>query len=197
MIASARLQLRRRIKGLRGHSASPEASSQVASKTTWLLNLESQAEKSELDRQATNACVQQITSELDKTSAIVLENLTAITSLATELGLSLAREIVGEALDKGIVDPTPTVLRTLQSMVLSAEDAGIKIAISADDFSLVVARLQEQPEFRAYAEQVEFTLDPGLARGSVRIETGSGRLQYEPQEVLAKLCDEVRRGASA
>ncbi|MHC5062357.1 MAG: FliH/SctL family protein [Planctomycetota bacterium] len=197
MSDTVRLKLRRPIKSLRGHSAAIESNSAADSTAFRLLNLESEAEKRDRDRQAAKACLDQISSELSKTGDIVLENLTAVTRLATELGLCLAREIVGEALDKGIVDPTATVLSTLQSMVLSAEDAGIRIAISAEDFSLVVASLQDLPEFAAFADRVEFSVDPTLPRAAVRIETGSGRLQYEPQEVLAKLCDEVRRSASA
>jgi hypothetical protein len=53
------------------------------------------------------------------------------------------------------------------------------------------------PELADEVAASRFVADATVARGGVRAETGSGRLLYDPREVLERICAEVRREASS
>ena len=193
MTHTVRLPLQRKLVSLKVHSAQPELSIGESPKTRWLFDLSALGERRESDRMVALQCLEAIREALAQTATQVEENLTSIASLAIELGLALAREIVGDAIDRELLNPAAIVLRTLESVTLSPGDASLSIFLSSTDFSTVVAELQRLPEFAEFAGQTEFVIDPNLGQGAVRIETGAGRLRYEPQEVLTILCEEVRR----
>ncbi len=125
------------------------------------------------------------------------ERLDQIAGIAVELGLALANELVGDALGKGLVDPTPTVVRCLRDCVHGSSRADLVVRLHPEDLPLVQQLLPAHPEVREEAAAARFVADASVPRGGVRAETGAGRLVYDPREVLQRLCDEVRREASA
>ena len=58
-------------------------------------------------------------------------------------------------------------------------------------------KIAESPELAREAAAAQFVADASVPSGGVRAETGAGRLQYDPREVLERICEEVRREASA
>lgn len=129
----------------------------------------------------------------------VQQRLDDVAAIAVELGLALAREIVGESLAKGLVDPTPTVVRCLRDCVHGARSTDVVVRLHPQDLAGVQSALQGGSA-RGLAEEVaaaRFVADPSVPRGGVHAETGTGRLCYDPSEVLARICDEVRREATA
>ena len=58
-------------------------------------------------------------------------------------------------------------------------------------------RLADVTELADEIASSRFVADATVARGGVRAETGSGRLLYDPREVLERICAEVRREASS
>lgn len=128
--------------------------------------------------------------------ARVQDGLDGVAAIAVDLGLAIARELVGAALDQGKVDPTPAVVRCLRECVHGSERADLTLRLHPDDLALVQRRLADMPELHEQQEQARFVADPALARGAVRAETSAGRLRYDPREVLERICDQVRREAS-
>jgi flagellar biosynthesis/type III secretory pathway protein FliH len=187
--------------GLRLHArrpiAQPGAAAGGANPAQRLLDLHEMQQRREAavtalrelataSRRAVEALPQQVGTRLDDVAA-----------LAVELGLALANEIVGDALQKGIVDPTPTVVRCLRDCVHGSSKADLVVRLHPDDLALVQTTLHAHPEVRDEAAAARFVADPTISRGGVRAETGAGRLQYDPREVLQRICDEVRREATA
>jgi hypothetical protein len=105
--------------------------------------------------------------------------------------------LVGAALDKGLVDPTPVVLRCLRDCVHGAGKADLVVRLNPQDLAAVQERLRDNAELRQEIADARFVADPVVPRGGVRAETGAGRLLYDPQEVLARICAEVRREVSS
>ena len=66
-------------------------------------------------RQAVISMAASIQQTVGRIPALVEDNLRAVSSLATELGLTIAREIVGKAAEDGLLDPSQVVLRCLGS----------------------------------------------------------------------------------
>jgi flagellar biosynthesis/type III secretory pathway protein FliH len=129
--------------------------------------------------------------------ATVADRVEELAGVATELGLALARELVGAALEKGLVDPTPVVLRCLRDCVHGAGKADLVVRLNPQDLAAVQERLRDNAELRQEIADARFVADPVVPRGGVRAETGAGRLLYDPQEVLARICAEVRREVSS
>jgi flagellar biosynthesis/type III secretory pathway protein FliH len=123
--------------------------------------------------------------------------LEEVAGIAVELGLAIARELVGAALAKGLVDPTPTVVRCLRDCVHGSSKADLVVRLHPQDLAAVQERLQGHPELQQEIAQARFVGDAAVPRGGVRAETGAGRLLYDPNDVLARICDEVRREATS
>ncbi len=136
-------------------------------------------------RRTVEALPQQVTARLDE-----------VAGLAVELGLALAREIVGDALQKGLVDPTATVVRCLRDCVHGSQTTDLVVRLHPLDLQTVQTALQGMSEVQEEVAAARFVADAAIPRGGVRAETGAGRLQYDPREVLERICDEVRREAS-
>ncbi|MBM3973624.1 MAG: hypothetical protein FJ301_05935 [Planctomycetes bacterium] len=122
--------------------------------------------------------------------------LEQVAHISVELGLAIAREIVGAALDKGFVDPTPTVVRCLRDCVHGSSNADLVVRLNPHDLAGVQERLAAHPELQAEIARARFVADATVARGGVCAETGAGRLLYDPMDALARVCEEVRREAT-
>lgn len=141
--------------------------------------------------------VQNAQRAVDELPQQVAARLEEVAALAVELGLGIAREIVGAALDKGCVDPTPTVVRCLRDCVHGASPTDLVVRLHPDDLQPVQQRLPGFPEVQEEVAAARFVADPSVPRGGVRAETGAGRLRYDPREILERVADEVRREASS
>lgn len=182
----------RRLVGLRLH---PRRGAAGAPAQT-LLDLK-QREK---DREAAVQAVRDLCAAARRTveslPAQVEARLEQVAGIAVELGLSIARELVGAALDKGLVDPTPTVARCLRDCVHGSSKADLVVRLHPQDLAPVRQRLEAHPELQEEVAQTRFVADAAVPRGGVRAETGAGRLLYDPTDVLTRICDEVRREAT-
>ncbi len=160
-----------------------------------LFGLQEKQRQDAADREALLSCIGSIEQQLGDIPAHVTDNLGQVAALATEIGLAVAREVVGAAADRGLVDTTAVVKRCLDHAVGGAEPGHIHIQLSPDDLSTVLGCLGSDSSMRERMQQVEFGPDPSLPRGHVRVQSGSGRLVYDPQEVLTRISDEVRKVA--
>jgi flagellar biosynthesis/type III secretory pathway protein FliH len=125
------------------------------------------------------------------------QRLDEVAAIAVELGLALAREIVGSALDRGLVDPTPTVVRCLRDCVHGSGKADLVVRLHPLDLEGVQQQLAGMSELQDEVGSARFVADKSVPRGGVRAETGAGRLLYDPSEVLERISAEVRREASS
>ncbi len=195
MRSDFQIELERPLQGLRMHVI--KAGAPLEPQAALLFDLQAEAARKEEEQQAFMRCVAGIEAQLNSIPGTVAGQLQDVVSLATELGLALAREIVGDALDRGHLDPSETVINSLRSLVQDPNEGQVEIFVEPQDLSLVIERLGRVPELRAKIENASFTADPNLSRGSVRIETGNGRLLYDPIEALERVCEEVRKAVTA
>ena len=186
-----------RLVGLRLHRRRASGGEALPPRAQALLDLEARNRQIEADEQALRELVQTIKAQVDGVPEAVRMRLDEIAGIAVELGLAVAREIVGAALDKGQVDPTATVKRCLADCVHGSDRADLVVRLHPEDVAAVQTRLAAMPEIADELDRATITADASVNRGGVRAETGAGRLHYDPNEVLARICDEVRREASA
>ena len=182
--------------GLRLLPRHPEADTDAAERVRWLVQLGEERQRREAEKQSVSQAAQSIQQGVAGLAKVVNERLDQVAALAVELGLQLARELVGDALDKGLVDPTPTVVRCLRDAVQGSTDSSLKVYLHPDDLGIVLARLAEIPDLASLVTATDFQPDRALQRGAVRAETGSGRLRYDPQEVFARMAEAVRNVAA-
>lgn len=151
----------------------------------------------EARREAEGKLVERLVAAAQRTVAElptqVAARLDEVAALAVELGLGIAREVVGAALDKGLVDPTPTVVRCLRDCVHGAQPRDLVVRLHPEDLALVQQRLQGMAEVADEVAAARFVADPSIPRGGVRAETDTGRLRYDPREALERVAAEVRR----
>ncbi len=91
------------------------------------------------------------------------------------------------------MDTAALVMRCLDHAVGGGGTGQLRIQLSPDDLSTVIQSLDEHPDMRERMQQAELVPDPSVQRGHVRVETDAGRLFYDPQEVLGRISDELRR----
>ena len=182
--------------GLRLLPRHPKPDTEAAEKVRWLVQLGEERKRREVEKQFVTQAAQSIQQGVAGLTATVNERLDQVAGLAVELGLQLARELVGDALDKGLVDPTPTVVRCLRDAVQGSTDDGLTVYLHPDDLGVVLARLADVPGLTSLVASTDFQADSSLQRGAVRAETGSGRLRYDPDEVFARMADAVRSAAA-
>ncbi|MBL8728450.1 MAG: hypothetical protein JNM25_08475 [Planctomycetes bacterium] len=155
----------------------------------------------EARRVAESELVERLVAQAQRTvselSTQVGARLDEVAALAVELGLGIAREIVGAALDKGLVDPTPTVVRCLRDCVHGATPTDLVVRLHPEDLQLVQERLRRIDEVRDEVAAARFVADPSIPRGGVRAETEAGRLRYDPRDALERVAAEVRREAAS
>jgi len=161
-----------------------------------LLDLEARNLKREADEQVIRDLLAESQSQVDKVPEVINNRLDEIAGISVELGLAIAREIVGAAIDDGKMDPTPIVARCLRDCVHGSDRGDLVIRLNPEDLAGVKTRLAEMTELDEEIAAARFEADATVPSGGVRAETGAGRLRYNPREVLERICDEVRREAS-
>lgn len=183
--------------GIRLHTRRLAGGAPQAGRVAALLDLKVREEQRQA---ATKALVELARTGKRTVEAIpqqVATRLDEVAAIAVELGLAIAREIVGASLDQGRVDPTPTVVRCLRDCVHGSSKSDLVVRLNPHDLAAVQQQLQGMPELADEIASSRFVADATVARGGVRAETGSGRLLYDPREVLERVCAEVRREASS
>ncbi|MBL8750664.1 MAG: hypothetical protein JNK78_16010 [Planctomycetes bacterium] len=189
----ARLPVQSPIVGLRLHSRHPAPGSPTAATVTELLDLgERERVRAAEGKQVTDcvAAMSRAVAELPRTVGARLDEIAAI---AVELGLAIAREVAGAALDKGLADPTPTVVRCLRDCVHGADRDDLVVRLHPGDLELVKSRLAAMPELESEVATARLVADPKVLRGGVQAETSTGRLRYDPREAVKRISEEVRR----
>ncbi|MCA8964833.1 MAG: hypothetical protein H6838_01105 [Planctomycetes bacterium] len=179
------------IVGVRLHSRSGATGD--ADRVQWLLSLAEREQARQQERDAVLALCKAVEAKVQELPGTVNNRIDEIAGIAVELGLAVAREIVGNALDTGLVDPTPTVARCLRDCVHGSRDDDLVVRLHPDDLQLVTSRLQQMPELTDEVAATRFVADATVARGAVRAETEAGRLRYDPREALERVSEEVRR----
>jgi flagellar biosynthesis/type III secretory pathway protein FliH len=159
----------------------------------WLLSLGAREQQRAADAAALQVCAKAVQQTLATVPQLVDQRLQEVAALAVELGLQVAREIVGAALEQGHYDPTPTVLRCLRDCVHGSRRDDLVVRLHPQDLALVQQGLQQHPELAAEVQQARLVADRSVNRGAVRAETDTGRLQYDPREALERVAAEVRR----
>ena len=181
------------IIALRLHGVRGKAKTQSAARATWLLSLRDQEKQRRADSAALHALVASTTDAIEALPTMIGERLDVIAQIAVELGLGVAREIVGSALEKGFVDPTEVVARCLRDCVHGSRGTELSVHLHPGDLELVQAEIAKVDDLRDQLDRVRFVADGRTQRGAVRIETESGRLEYDPREALERVSEEVRR----
>jgi flagellar biosynthesis/type III secretory pathway protein FliH len=179
------------------HLAARSAAGGVDARTAWLLELREASEREQRRHQELRACLQGLGRAAAALPDLVARRLQEVAELATEIGLAVAGEVVGEALGRGLVDPTPTVRRCLEQAVSGLTGSGLEVRLHPEDLSAVMAELDRDQALRSGVERTHFVPDPSLARAAVRIETDAGRLLYDHREVLRRIGDDVRKELGA
>lgn len=191
--ATMKLPVGRPVRAVRVHRmGNAEAGGQTAHQVQWLLDLQAKAEAERDAQHATMQCIGAIVGAVKPLPDLVAQRLDEIGAMVTEMALAVAREVVGEALDRGLVDPTETVQRCLRECVVGSEAGPLRIQLSPADLGPVMEQIDRDPEHRQRLGAVEFVADEGLQRGEVVARTGAGTLHYDPSEVFERLCDAVR-----
>lgn len=186
-----------RLVGLRLHRRSCAGGAPASPRARQLLDLEARNQQREADQQQLRGLLTAAQQQVQDLPQVVNQRLDEVAGVAVELGLSIARELVGAALDQHLVDPTPTVARCLRDCVHGSGGADLVVRLNPDDLAAVKTNLAAEPELARAATEAQFVADESVPRGGVRAETGAGRLHYDPREVLERICEEVRREASA
>lgn len=181
--------------GVRLHNRA--ASSDPAGKVKWLLSLAEREQAKQGERQALVKLCGQIDAATRTLPDVVNARIDEIAGIAVELGLAVAREIVGNALDAGAVDPTPVVARCLRDCVHGSSNDDLVVRLHPDDLQLVQTGLQAMHELSEQVAAARFVADKTLARGAVSAETAAGRLRYDPRQALERVSEEVRREVSS
>ncbi|MFT4512150.1 MAG: flagellar biosynthesis/type III secretory pathway protein FliH [Planctomycetota bacterium] len=183
--------------GLRLHNRRGPGGVPEAPRARQLLDLESQNKRREADDQVMRDLLAEARDQVAALSGVVNSRMDEIAGIAVELGLAIAREIVGEALDQGKVDPTSTVARCLADCVHGSDRSDLVIKLNPEDMAKVQTGIAQMAGLGEELASARFVSDATVLSGGVRAETGAGRLHYDPREVLERICNEVRREASA
>lgn len=181
------------IIGLRLHARQQVTGTPRAAKVAWLLSLDAREKQRAADAAALQAISRSVQQAIAGMPTAVGGRLDEIAGIAVELGLAIAREIVGSAIDRGFVDPTPTVARCLRDCVHGSSRADLVVRLHPADLELVREQLAKMPELADEVAASRLCADATVARGAVRAETETGRLRYDPREALERVSAEVRR----
>jgi flagellar biosynthesis/type III secretory pathway protein FliH len=193
--ATDRLPIRGRLVGLRLHPRAPAPGSPAEPRVRWLLQLGERGRRDEAEHRALLAVAEAVQQALADLPILVQARLDQVAALAVGIGLAVAREVVGTALERGAVDPTPMVERCLREAVAGSNGAPLRIWLHPQDLAPVLERLANRPDLQPALAQAELVADPGLGRGAVRAETGAGCLRWDPIQALERISAEVRAEA--
>jgi flagellar biosynthesis/type III secretory pathway protein FliH len=189
-----RVSLHAPLVGVRLHPA--EEAAAAAPEAAWLIELGAR-ERARAERDAALAAVlDTLTEAAQAVPAMVGARLDALAAEVAELALAVAGEIVAVARERGLVDPVPIVARCLREAIDGSARAALHVYLSPDDHAAVLGAIGEDPDLQRRAAGVTFTPDPALERGTVRAESGAGRLVWDPSEVFARIAGEIRKGCA-
>ena len=197
MTATSSIPVTQRLVGLRLHRRTATGGAPAAPRAQQLLDLDARSQQREADLAQLRDVLAETRKQLTELPQVVGARVDELAGVAVELGLAIAREVIGAALDQHFVDPTPTVARCLRDCVHGSSDADLVIRLNPEDVAGVKTKIAESPELSREAAAAQFVADASVPSGGVRAETGAGRLHYDPREVLERICEEVRREASA
>jgi flagellar biosynthesis/type III secretory pathway protein FliH len=183
------------LRGVRVLSRAANADGKTQAKVRWLNSLGEQRLQKEAEAKALQAIAQAVTRAAQQAQAGVAARLEEVAALAVEIGLAVAREVIGEAADAGRADPTPTVVHCLRDCVHGVSDDDLVVRLHPEDLALVQQRLAAMPELAEAVASSRLLGDPAMARGAVRAETGAGRLRYDPREAFERVAAAVRSAA--
>ncbi|MGE3171509.1 MAG: FliH/SctL family protein [Planctomycetota bacterium] len=184
------------IRGVRVLSRAKSADPVTRARVEWLLDLGELRRRREAEQQAVLATAQAVQQAVRTLNATVVTRLDELATQVVELGLAVARELVGDALERGAVDPTPTVVHCLRDCVHGPDGADLKVHVHPDDLGPVMAQLAAMPQLRDLVANSSLVPDASLQRGAVRAETATGRLRYDPREVFERVAQAVRSAAA-
>jgi flagellar biosynthesis/type III secretory pathway protein FliH len=197
MTSMSTIPVTSRLIGLRLHTRRGTGGVPESPRARQLLDLESQNMRREADAQVMRDLLREARDQVAAIPGILSTRLEEIAGITVELGLAIAREIVGAALDQGNIDPTPTVARCLADCVHGSDRGDLVIKLNPEDMANVQTRIATMTELGEELAAARFVADRTVPPGGVRAETGAGRMHYDPREVLERICNEVRREASA
>ena len=191
------IHTRRRLRGVTVHSVSQKFGAPTE-RVEWLLDLHRKAEQAAADREQARQRLDKILGECEAAIAsipgIVKSKLDEVVAISTELGLSLAKAIVGEVVDQNLGDTPGTVLRCLEEAVPGVD---VRVHLAPEDHAAVTASFAEFPELCARFPDATFIADGMLQHGCVRVESDFGATHYDPRLVIDEVCDEVRKELGA
>lgn len=187
------LTLKEPMRGIQLHDLRRAELEGPSPRLVWLLNLRAHQELEAQQHVALVTALSAIRETLGRVPAQVAARLDEVKAIAVELGLAIAREVVGESLDRGHVDPGPIVARCLKQAVTGSDSTRLGVVMHPMDLSLVLNAIELDPELRLFSSSCSFDSDAGLQRGAVRVTTDAGRLLYDPREVLERICTEIRK----
>lgn len=187
----------RRLVGVRLHARAPVAGAPAAASVAWLMSLQQRETQQQREREALERIATALGKSLADLPKEVAARLDQVAGLAVELGLAVAREVVGDALLRGNYDPSATVARCLRDCVHGSRRDDLVVRLHPDDLEPVKTRLAGMPDLAEEFDKARFVADARVPRGAVRAETESGRLRYDPREALERISEEVRREVTA
>lgn len=185
-----------RLVGLRLHTRRGPGGIPESGRARQLLDLESRNIRREADAQVIRQLLAESRAQVEAIPGVVSGRLDEIAGISVELGLAIAREIVGAAIDSGSVDPTPIVARCLKDCVHGSDRGDLVVKLNPEDLAGVKTQLAQMTDMDEEVASARFVADTTVPSGGVRAETGAGRLLYNPREVLERICDEIRREAT-
>ena len=193
--ARVRVKLQAAPQALRVHRLGSGAGTAPApaSRTAALLELKKRAELEVRERQAAERAIQAIEHAVTRLTVLVAARLDELARHTTELALAVAGEVLGAGLEQGLLDPAAAVRRCLDEAVQSPGESRLTIRLCAEDLPLVLAAMEHDPRLRDRTRGAQIVADRAVARGAVELDTGAGRLHYEPREVFQRIAAAVRK----
>lgn len=158
-----------------------------------LRQLQAHAAAQDASRAAVQALIAQMRAATEQLATVVESRLGEIGAQAAEFGLAVAREVIGAALGEGTSALAPVVGRCLRQCAREGERAALVVRLSPADLGPVLSAIEAEPALRESSQHARFVADPAIARGGVQVETGAGRLSYDPREVFERIAAAVRQ----
>ena len=193
-IPAARIEVGRRPQSVRIHDAAAAGDPSHPGHEA-VVHLQ-ELQRREAERQARGRALDALSATIDNRIAELRTqldgNLDHVAAVVVELGLTVAREVVGSALDRGLVDIVPTVRRCLDAAVVGTKSNGgpsVSLQMHPEDLQVWAS------DAGLSRPDVQVDVGTNLQRGEVVISTGAGALHYEPMEVLERVSEAVRAEA--
>jgi hypothetical protein len=186
------LRLHAALRRIAVHRLEPRSAPAPEAPLRRLHLLEERAARERREHEALLAAAQALGEAAVAVRAEAARALESLGRQAVELALAIARELVGNAVDRGDADPLPAVLRCLDA---AAGHGPVSVALAPADLERVMSRMAADPELRARAAACAFVADPALPAGHVRAQAGAAQLAHDPRELFARIAAELRQPA--